>query len=232
MLYGSSSCNPMKSIYIGVCKTRDDERFKESFRNFTNDISSKYSICLSVIRDEFLPDAQNKLARQCLDHGYDYLLLLDDDHWGHTVEMLDCLINANALMATMKSYSRHYPYSCTLMKNINRIYAGIENGQGYQECDMTGFPMTLIKKELFEKIEAPYFRGRNDGGRDWATDREFCERIRNYGIKPVGCFQHCLSHVDITQENVQERRYKERVENNNIALHYLFLKRQKQLQGA
>ncbi len=218
----------MKSIFIGVCQTRQDERFQSSYRRFTDDLVEDYSICMTKVIDTFLPDAQNQIAERFLASEYDYLLLLDDDHWGHTREMLETLIKADSDMATIKTYSRHYPYSCALMKKTNTGYAGIENGKGYQECDMTGFPMTLIKRKLFLKLEKPYFRGRYDGGRDWATDKEFCERIRDLGIKPMGCFQHCLPHADITEENVQERRYLERWQNNNIASYMLFHQRRRE----
>ena len=34
----------------------------------------------------------------------------------------------------------------------------IETGDGYVECDLTGFPMTLISRETFNFLEEPYFR--------------------------------------------------------------------------
>ena len=155
----------MKSIYIGVCKTRDYEPFKESFYRFTDSISRKYSICQMVVRDTHLPDAQNKITRSFLQSGYDYLLLLDDDHWGHTEEMLECLINANTYMATIKSYSRHYPYfSCLMNKRpSDDLFVGIEYGEGYIPCDMTGFPMTLLRRDLFDLLEYPFFESENRG---------------------------------------------------------------------
>lgn len=208
----------MKSIYIGVCKTRDDERFKESFKSFTDSISSKYSICLTTIKNEFLPDAQNQITKMFLQSNYDYLLLLDDDQWGHTKEMLECLINANTFVATMKTYSRHYPYACALANRLNNGFlVPLENGEGYQQCDLTGFPMTLIRKNTFDNLEEPYFRPFTDGNRDWNSDIDFFNRLSEKGIKPVGCFQHTLNHDKITQENVIEYRHKECVENNNKA---------------
>lgn len=216
----------MKSIYIGVCSTREDPKFKESYRNFTDSIYTHYSICLMTLKNQFLPDAQNSIAKSFLQNDYDYLLLLDDDHWGHTREMLETLIKADAYMATIKSYSRHYPYSCTLMKKIEKGYAGIENCEGYMDCDLTGFPMTLIKKETFDFLEYPYFRPTEGDSRTWATDKDFCERLNEKGIKPVGCFQHCLPHADITEENVFTRRHTERFYNNNIAQYNLFNRRQ------
>lgn len=208
----------MKSIYIGVCKTRDDSRFKESFRNFTDSIVGRYSVCQMIVSDRFLPDAQNLITKDFLQSGYDYLLLLDDDQWGHTPEMLDTLIEANTYIATMKTYSRHYPYACALAKRLeNNFILPMENVCGYEECDLTGFPMTLIRRDLFDKLEEPYFRPYEEGGRNWNSDIDFFDRLSKVGIKPMGCFQHCLNHDKITQENVKEYRHKECVENNNMA---------------
>ena len=208
----------MTSIYIGVCKTRDDKRFQESFRNFTDSICSKYSVGLTTIKDTFLPDAQNQIAKIFLASGHDYLLLLDDDHWGHTVEMLDTLVNANTYVATMKTYSRHYPYSVAAWDKIpGNLIIPAEDGEGYRECDLTGFPMTLIRRDLFDRLEYPYFRPVEAEGRDWNTDISFFEDLAKIGIRPVACFQHCLNHDKITQENVYEYRKAERFENNNIA---------------
>lgn len=208
----------MKSIYIGVCKTRDDKKFEESFLNFTDSICRKYSICQMVVKDIFLPDAQNMIAKDFLQMNYDYLLLLDDDQWGHTPEMLEILINANTYVSTIKTYSRHYPYSCALLKKIpNNLVLPMENGKDYMECDLTGFPMTLISRETFEYLEEPYFRPYESGGRDWNSDIDFFERLSEKGIKPIGCFQYILNHDKITDENVKQFRYEERFTGNNIA---------------
>lgn len=173
-------------------------------------LSAKYIFYTYYQEDKFLPDAQNFIAEFFLDNDYDYLLLLDDDHWGHTPEMLECLINADSLIATMKTYSRHYPYCCALMRKVSdNTYIGIEDGKGYQEIDMCGFPMTLIKREFFEKIDKPYFSSVEINGRNWHTDVPFYERLSKLGIKPTGCFQHCLPHDIVTEENVKELRYKE-----------------------
>lgn len=208
----------MKSIYIGVCKTRDDERFKESFRNLTDLMCKKYSICQMVIRDTFLPDAQNQIARDFLQGDYDYLLLLDDDQWGHTIEMVDCLIAANTYVATIKTYVRQYPYSCALFKYLApNVAMPIEGESGYVECDLTGFPMTLISRETFDFLEEPYFRPYDSVGRKWNSDVDFFDRLARKGIKPIGCFQHILNHDKVTPENVLRLRHEDRLTGNNLA---------------
>lgn len=208
----------MKSIYIGVCKTREDERFNTSFQNFTDSIYREYSVCQMVVKDRFLPDAQNIIVNNFLKSGYDYLLLLDDDQWGHTKEMLETLINANTFVSTIKTYSRHYPYGCALLRKIaNNLVVPIESGQGYVECDLTGFPMTLIHKDTFEYLDQSYFRPYEEAGRTWNSDVDFFSRLEKKGIKPIGCFQHVLNHGDITEENVKQKRYENRFTGNNIA---------------
>lgn len=208
----------MKSIYIGVCRTRDDERFINSFRDFTDSICREYSICTMTIRNRYLPDAQNDITASFLASDYDYLLLLDDDQWGHTKEMLETLINANTYVATIKTYSRHYPYSCALYKNVigNNIVP-IETAEGYVECDLTGFPMTLVSRETFKFLEEPYFRPHEEGGRNWNSDVDFFRRLSDKGVKPIGCFQHILNHDKVTAENVNQLRYEDRFTGNNIA---------------
>lgn len=208
----------MKSIYIGVCKTRNDIRFEESFRNFTDSICRKYSICQMVLRDVYLPDAQNLITDSFLESDYDYLLLLDDDQWGHTLEMLETLINADTFVATIKTYSRHYPYGCSLLRKVGEnLVMPIENGESYVQCDLTGFPMTLISRETFSYLKEPYFRPYEVNGRTWNSDVDFFERLNKVWIKPVGCFQHTLNHGDITEENVKQKRYDDRFTGNNIA---------------
>ncbi len=221
----------MKSIYIGVCKTRDDQRFKESFRNFTDSICREYSICQRIVLNTFLPDAQNQIAASFIESDYDYLLLLDDDHWGHTKEMLDTLVDANTYVSTMKTYCRKYPYMVAAWERVGHgAMLPIEVGKGYIECDLTGFPMTLISRETFNLLDKPYFRPLEAEKRTWNSDVDFFERLALKGVRPVVCFQHTLNHDKITANNVHDYRIKEREIDNNEAW-FRILKEQEELQG-
>lgn len=211
-------------IFVAIPSTRHDQWFMDSLKYWSS--VSKYDLKWHFILNRDLAEAQNQFAHDFLKSKCKYLLFLDDDHSDHSDDMLDCLIEADAYMATIKSYSRHYPYSCALMRRIPGSYAGIENGKGYRLVDLCGFPMTLIRRDLFERLEPPYFRTKGTDMRSWATDREFCERLDSLGIKPVGCFQHCLTHQGINDMNVQELRYKNKQDNQ--ALWLLFNKRMRE----
>lgn len=198
----------MANILVCVPSTREYKPFLESFDKFIIECRKNHTIVTFIVKDKRLKDVQNEAAQKFMSGNFDYLLFMDDDHWGHTPEMLECLINANAYMATIKSYSRHYPYFSCLMNRIpdSTFFSGIDYAQGYVEVDMTGFSMTLLRRDLLQKIGVPYFEEEHEGGRDWVTDTIFCRKLNSMGIKPVGCFQHCLPHFDITDENVLQRR--------------------------
>lgn len=197
----------MANILVCVPSVREYQPFLESFNNFIKGISNKHNIITFFVKNRKLVDVQNEAADKFISGNFDYLLFLDDNHWGHTPEMLECLINANACMATMKTYLRHYPYMVGLMKRVkHNFWIGIEDGKDYQEIDGCGFPMTLLRRDLFYKLEKPYFREFQDGARNWSTDGEFCDRLRSLGIKIMGCFQYCLAHMDITEDNVNQKR--------------------------
>lgn len=198
----------MANILICVPSTRDYKPFLESFNKFIEEVKNKHTVLPFIVKDKRLKDVQNEAAQRFLAGNWDYLLFMDDDHWGHKAEMLDCLINANAYMATIKSYSRHYPYfSCILNKIPDcNFFTGIDIGEGYIECDMTGFPMTLLRRDLFKRLKEPYFEEEHEAGRTWVTDTIFCRKLLSIGIRPVGCFQYCLPHFDITEDNVIQKR--------------------------
>lgn len=200
-------------LLFGVTKTREYKPFLSSFNNLLEEARKKYKVEVVVVQDKVLCEAQNIIADLFLNGDYDYLIMFDDDHSGHTVDMIDALIGANAYMATIKTYSRHFPYYPSLYKKVEFNgcvrYVGIEHDSDYLEVDLTGFPFTALRRDLFDKLEKPYFRQKEDsGGRIWATDEEFCIRLSNLGIKPVGCFRYCIDHMDITPNNVFELRRK------------------------
>lgn len=212
----------MMKILVGIPSTRRDERFIDSVQDFYRTVR-KHELSFLWVHNKRLAEAQNEIAEAFLGGDSDYLLFLDDDHWGHTAQMLDILIGAQAMVATIRTFSRHYPYSCALLKKaVGGGVFSVEQADGYQEMDLTGFPMTLISRDLFAKIERPFFRETETCGRDWNTDIEFFERLEKVNVKPVGCFQHTLNHDKITPENVFEYRYQERLRENNIALFRLF----------
>jgi GT2 family glycosyltransferase len=85
-------------------------------------------------------------------------------------------------------------------------FAGLGYKQGFYLCDLSGFAMMLIKRSVFKKLDKPYFRLNHWGGNgNYATDIDFCDRLKEKDIPIWGCFDYCLAHRDITPENRMEK---------------------------
>lgn len=205
----------VKSILVAVPSARENERFLASLLSLIAQMKGKYTVGLLMEKWKFLPDIQNAMVDYMLANNYDYILFLDDDHAGHTVEMVDALVRADTYMVTMKTYVRYFPYPVALFRR--QFHMGAEKmighiqSSGYAKLDMTGFPMTLIRRDLFQKISRPYFEPEHDGQRAWCTDVPFCRKLEKVGISPYGCYDFCLEHDGVTEENVAELREKNAV---------------------
>jgi hypothetical protein len=209
-------------IFVAVACHKPWKEHNESLSAFLLECSLKYDIeCLQVFGKP-LVDAQNQIADRFLKTGKDYLLMIEDDNWGFTLEMLDALIKHNFYVCGMKYYSRHYPFVSMPLdffqhfeeeddKQYSMNIVGHPEG-GYHTCGLTGFGMTLIRREVFAELEEPYFRVNDPDHKSprpsYATDQDFCKRLRERGVLPVGCFDYCVSHRGINNETAEEMRAK------------------------
>jgi hypothetical protein len=209
-------------IFVGVACHKPWKEHTESLSAFLVSCSLKYDIeCLQVHGKE-LVDAQNQIADRFLKTDKRYLLMLEDDNWGFTVEMLDALVDSEFYFTGIKYFSRHYPYvamPCPFITNKNykderyrhfqMNLVGFPEG-GFHTCGLCGFGMTLIKREIFEELKTPYFELNAQGEirKGYATDSNFAMKLRDIGVLPVGCFDYCVSHRGIDDSTVNEMREK------------------------
>lgn len=198
-------------ILTGIATITPDRRFIQTLPEFVRDASKSHQLELMWVWDKPLVDAQNMFAEKMVSGEYDYLLTLEDDHWGFTASMLESCIAANTHVCGIPYRSRHLPfmkipmkYSGTTDHNGNKLYDSLNEKSGYHEGDLIGFGFTLIKSEVFRILDRPYFRLNTEkfiGVGPRATDIDFCTRLVEKGIQPVGCYDYSLPHRDITEEN-------------------------------
>ena len=195
----------MTNIFIGVPRTRVDIAFGSSLFNFRRELEKTHRVESHFVYGKERDEARNILAEEFLASGCDYLLFLDDDHTGHTIEMFEALMCANTEVVALKCYARYFPYQCTLMTvhKENQIYFADDTRRGYLTCQFVGFGMTLIKRSVFETISRPFFKCNDKGERE---DNYFCDKLLDFGIEPVGCFDHVLPHQGIDDSNVDRKR--------------------------
>jgi hypothetical protein len=197
-------------ILIGIPKHHPTQEFLLSLSSFLSELQKQeqhYKVEVLEIENKTLVEAQNIIASHFLTNAFDFLLLVENDHSGYSVEMLKALLRANAEIVGMNYYSRHMPYYTCLMEqlphtHINHRFGHIDQKSGYRRVDLTGWGMTLIKKSLFKKLDEPYFRLNKDGGEGcYATDVDFCDRLKKANVDIIGCFDYILNHRDITATN-------------------------------
>lgn len=194
----------MSRIFIGIPSIRKDQRFIDSMDKFIPEVKKSHEVIVMEARDMKIDDARNFLTDKFLDTGFEYLLFLDDDHEGHSIEMLEALFRPQVMVCAIKCYSRGNPHTVTLMN-----YSGLSDERlkyqenptksGYSRCDLVGFGMTLIKREAFGVITRPYFVCENNQ----KEDNYFCDKLVAKDLKPLGCFDYCLTHDGINESNAE-----------------------------
>lgn len=190
-------------LLIGIPTCREDKNFWDSMAKFLPDANILFELEVIEVRNKPIADARNIIVDYFLSKDFEYLLFLDDDHSGHHMGMLYALLKNNYPICAMKCYARFFPHLCTLM-NLSGLgtdkgkYQTKRNTEGYDECDLVGFGMTLIKRELFDKLDKPYFKSINNQ----KEDNYFCDSLIAKGIRPVGCFDYVCTHDGVDDSNV------------------------------
>lgn len=191
---------------IGIPSVRNRKDFHDSMDAFLPALAKVHQIEVIEVRNRPVDEARNKIAEFFLSKEYDYLLFLDDDHTGHTVEMVEALLKPDAPVCAIKCYAKKFPHFCALMdysssaKSSLGRYVSKETNQGYEECDLVGFGMTLIRREVFLRLQKPYFLA-FEGIKE---DCYFCDNLKSIGVKILGCFDFTLCHDGIGEHNVKD----------------------------
>ncbi len=209
-------------IFIGIPSARRYEPFWKSMETFIPELKQECEVEVCTVYDKPVAEARNIIASRFMDSDSDYLLFLDDDHSGHTLEMfdkiLDPLVNNNSYMCGVKCYTKTFPYSSNILiySGIDEKKLGIPPGSGkympiyldagYMYVDLVGFGMTILNRMAFKIIKEPYFFSENVNGRMTREDNYFCDKLNKMGIKPVGYFGHTLEHNGIGEHNAPEMR--------------------------
>jgi hypothetical protein len=192
-------------IFVATPAYKPTDEFAVSVFSFLSEASKKYDITYHSVWGKELVVAQNIIADRFLQSHSEWLLFLEDDHSGHTVAMLDDLMQSGHRLVGIKYYSRWYPYTLTAL-NSNYDMHIFSKGE-YEEVALMGFGMTLIHRSVFDVLDKPYFRlnDKTNGITTHATDKNFCDRLIEKGVVPVVCNKHCLTHRGINDTNVIDK---------------------------
>lgn len=154
-----------------------------------------------IVPRRFAHMARNDIAREFLDSGFDYLFWIDDDAIVNPEILYKMLAHMDApeVGVVIAPYMmRRPPYGIGVLtcdgKDISNTnnYRNLtldELNQGLIEVDGGGTHCMLVKREMFEKVNEPWFRLPPLGGTE---DMYFCLKVRKLGLKI-----HCDTDLEI-----------------------------------
>jgi len=137
-----------------------------------------------------------ELARQALEEKADYLLWLDSD-MRFPKETIGHLILRDKPIVAANYATRRMPVKPVAMTDddgkIGRVYTAPDS-EGLQPVDYIGMGVMMVKREVFEKIEAPWFAipYSTVGNHYIGEDVFFCRKAREAGYEVL--VDHDLSH--------------------------------------
>ena len=137
-----------------------------------------------------------ELARQALEEKANYLLWLDSD-MRFPKETIGHLILRDKPIVAANYATRRMPVKPVAMMDddgeIGRVYTAPDS-EGLQPVDYIGMGVKMVKREVFEKLDAPWFAipYSTIGNHYIGEDVFFCRKAREAGYEVL--IDHDLSH--------------------------------------
>ena len=173
-----------------------------SFIGLANYRSPHNTYDFMFVQNSLVYQARDQIVRTFLDQKHDALMMIDSD-MTFTHEAVDRLASFNVPFITAKAFKRVPPYQPCFYTKI-----GLDENGSVQlqvpiqyplntkiEIEGAGMACALIRREVFEKIEAPYFDPKPGLGEDLS----FCYSLKQAGIKMYVDTGMQFGHVGITE---------------------------------
>ena len=120
-------------------------------------------------------------VNQALSLGADKILFVDSDQT-FSADALEKMLQTKKKIVGAASLTRVEPIQYTCKdKDGKRI--DFSQRKGLHEVHTNGFPFTLIDKEVFDKVDKPWFSVSYDEGQFTGEDESFCHAARKAGYK-------------------------------------------------
>lgn len=176
---------------------------------------------------QMVGDARNLIVNKAIELGCTHILFTDDDHLfppDAVVRLLEYDVDIVGALA----FQRKPDYlPCVFKLKDNNVHSVELINQGLQEVDAVGFAFVLIKIEIFNKLEKPWFVYgdkrpgiyREHGG--LGEDLAFCINAKNVGFKIFCDTDLVVPHIGdelIVDQNVYFNHKEKAVNNNPIIL--------------
>lgn len=211
-----------KKVLIGVPVGRPMSAFPlECFVNLIAYLARdpKYTVATKFTTSAYLDYNRNELAKQAVEGGSDYLLMIDSD-MTYPDTLLDTLISRDKDVIGIVYYSPRWNKEQTKADRVGPIlydyhpkkklwmeWPKCDKKEPFQVCGI-GTGIMLIKTKVFKKVEQPWFsfftaKFRKNVG-IMGEDIAFCLRCMAAGVEiwadPTMNIGHCKDYIYIKRD--------------------------------
>lgn len=142
-----------------------------------------YSVEMKMAARQQVVVARSGLAQHALDHDFEYILFIDDDHvW--PVDVIARLLAHRKEAVSAVYFRRTPPYGPVAFRGVKLdngevVYERLRGDEkGLQPVDAVGMGCFLLEVDILKKMEQPFFVMEGRQG----SDMHFSWRIRELGI--------------------------------------------------
>lgn len=151
-----------------------------------------------------LPFSRNKIVKDALENGSDYLFFIDAD-MVFPPDTLTKLLNHNKNIVNALAFRRTKPYYPCIFKwnNKEKTYETMSYTNGLKKVDATGMACMLIKTDVFKKMDKPWYYYRDHL---FSSDITFCENARKLGYEIFADTDLKIGHIGF-EKVINEKYY-------------------------
>lgn len=162
----------------------------------------EYQFSLSTIGNVFVAYARQQMANTAVNHKFNYLWMIDDDMIVPP-DLFEKLVRHDVDVVAPLAFMRFFPHK-PVIYNVEEGFDVVTKQHYYQnyvvdrypknqlvECDAVGFGSVLIKVNILEQIQKPWFMVMTGSG----EDVHFCHQARKAGFKVFMDTSTKLAHL-------------------------------------
>ena len=179
-------------VLIGVIT--DEYARRADFYDWFNMLEKPSGSLISFCHARSPAKGRNLLVEQALTHDCSHILFIDDD-MAYRPNALNQLLEHDASIVTGLYLFRAYPHQPLLFDCFDELgnahVTSLRNGNRLIEVVAAGLGFCLIKTDVFNRLEKPWFRLGELNSEEWCDDIGFFHRVYKSGIK-VFCDTECM----------------------------------------
>src|SRR5436309_6307386 len=179
-------------VLIGVIT--DEYARRADFYDWFNMLEKPSGSLISFCHARSPAKGRNLLVEQALTHDCSHILFIDDD-MAYRPNALNQLLEHDASIVTGLYLFRAYPHQPLLFDCFDELgnahVTSLRNGNRLIEVVAAGLGFCLIKTDVFNRLEKPWFRLGELNSEEWCDDIGFFHRVYKSGFK-VFCDTECM----------------------------------------